>query len=514
MLDGMIVGRQPLQDSGSGEAFDLVKKWLKACRDDHVKCRSTISGGMVDETTPPELPTRVIDVGSIDGTHPPRLIVPNGVKARYVALSHCWGPPEQPPLRTTRSNLNDLLQLINWTNLPKTFQDAITTVRQIGIRYIWIDSLCIVQDDQQEWLRESVKMGSIYERAEFTIAASHSPDSWQGLFLPRPELPVVELPHFLEGQNISTQVFATIRREQRDDTFPEHGHLSKRAWATQEWLLSRRIVFYTNGQIIWSCKTLTQRETGEKFYCTARNTRWKDIIELYSERLLTHPTDRLIALEGLKTEFEKKTGDSYRHGLWKNSLPDQLLWQVTRKVLQPRNPLQLPSWTWASIPCGIRFLRIDGAKSLCASIKHHGHRQLIINAMLKQVEVLRENDTLQRTPSIITRDIQNSNAKQTVFLHRTLYTANGDHIGWVVFDLWVEKLASKSLFCLALMGSLSRRDEAKERRTGITVSSKPREYWVLVLEPYKGTAHRRVGVGKIYRKEWWQDAPVQDVTLF
>jgi hypothetical protein len=134
--------------------------------------------------------------------------------------------------------------------------------------------------------------------------------------------------------------------------------------------------------------------------------------------------------------------------------------------------------------------------------------------MLKQVEVLRENDTLQRTPSIITRDIQNSNAKQTVFLHLTLYTANGDHIGWVVFDLWVEKLASKSLFCLALMGSLSRRDEAKERRTGITVSSKPREYWVLVLEPYKGTAHRRVGVGKIYRKEWWQDAPVQDVTLF
>jgi hypothetical protein len=91
-----------------------------------------------------------------------------------------------------------------------------------------------------------------------------------------------------------------------DDTFPAHGSLSRRAWATQEWLLTRRIVFYTNGQIIWSCKRLMQRETGEKFYSTARNAKWKNIIEQYSERQLTHLTDCLIALEGLKTELQKR----------------------------------------------------------------------------------------------------------------------------------------------------------------------------------------------------------------
>ena len=536
MLNEVIIGRPLLQDSGSEDAFKLVRRWLKACREDqrdHAKCKMAFSSGFIDETTPPELPLRVIDVEGLEGMHSPRLIESKGIRARYVALSHCWGPPERPPLRTTISNLQDHLQQINWPDLPKTFKDAITTVREIGLQYIWIDSLCIVQDDQEEWLRESVKMGSIYERADLTIAASHSPDSWYGLFLPRSASPTVELPHFLEDQQTSTKVFATVRREQRDDTFPELGPLSKRAWATQEWLLSRRIVFYTNGQLIWSCKSHTQRETGEKFYCTARDTKWKNIIEQYSDRQLTHLTDRLIALEGLKTEFERKTRDLYLHGLWKNALPDQLLWQVTKKVYLACNPLNLPSWTWASIPCGVRFLHIAGAKNLCTSIKADGDKGLIIKAMVKQIEVLQraseevndwkelEDDNedgermkeVERTPSLIARDIENSNAKQTVSLHWSIHNAYGDNLGWAVFDLWVENPASKSLFCLALMGSLPRRDEEKERRIGISISKKPREYWILVLEPYEGGAYKRVGVGKIYVRGWWQDAAIQEVSI-
>ncbi|KAF8852863.1 HET-domain-containing protein [Acephala macrosclerotiorum] len=518
-LKDFILGRQRLPDSGGEEAFNLIRKWLRACRDEHIKCRETFSGAIVDESTLPELPMRVVDVGSIDGTKPARIFESNGAKARYIALSHCWGSQERPPLTTTRGNLREYCHHIEWSTMPRTFQDAITTVRQIGLQYIWIDSLCIVQDDQDEWLRESVKMGSIYERAELTIAASHSPDSWHGLFLPRSASPpIVELPQFFKGERASTRVFATIRRDQVDDIFPEHGSLSKRAWATQEWLLSRRMVFYTNGQIIWSCKTLTQRETGEKFHSTARNPKWKNVIEQYSERQLTHSTDRLIALEGLKTELQKKTGDTYLYGLWKSSLPDQLLWQITQKVHKPCNPLQLPSWTWASVPCSVRFVGIYGAKSLCKSIKWRESSGLFVCAKLKQIGSLQQTrgrDKSFPVPSMVSNDIITSNAKQTHSLCRFFYTASGENLGWAVFDLWTEELDYEPLFCLALMGTRSRRDEENEQRTGVAVSRRLRVYWVLVLRrcddmPF---TYERVGVGKTYGREWWQDTTMQEIKL-
>ncbi|CZR67680.1 uncharacterized protein PAC_17579 [Phialocephala subalpina] len=512
----VMFGRERLLDSGCEEAFGLVRKWLNACRDEHIECGVTFSGAVLDESIVPELPTRVIDVGSIDGTRPARLFESKGAKARYVALSHCWGSSDRPPLTTARSNLQKHCHEIYWSDIPKTFQDAISIVRQIGLQYVWIDSLCIVQDDQDEWLRESVKMGSIYERAEVTIAASHSPNSWQGLFLPRSASPpTVELPQFFQGEQASTGIFATIRRDKRNDIFPEHGSLSKRAWATQEWLLSRRIIFYTNGQIIWSCKTLTQRETGEKFYSNARNVRWKNVIEQYSDRQLTHLTDRLIALEGLRTELQKKTADTYIYGLWKNSLPDQLLWQVTRKLHESCNPLQLPSWTWVSVPCGVRFVRIDRAKSLCKSIKWEGVGELIISAKLKPIESLKESGESEKHPLTIARDIQKSNAEQTSRLYRYLYSANGENLGWVVFDLWIENLNSVPLFCLALMGTVSRKDEENEERTGTAASAKLREYWILVLERCDNTLsmYKRVGVGKTYGREWWHDTAVQVVKV-
>ncbi|KAH8656244.1 heterokaryon incompatibility protein-domain-containing protein [Tricladium varicosporioides] len=515
-LKDFILGRQRLQDSSSEAAFDLVRMWLKTCRDGHAECRGTFSGTIVDESTLPELPTRIVDVGSVEGRQPVRLFESNGAKARYIALSHCWGPRERPPLTTNRANIQEHYHSIPWLSIPKTFQDAITAVRQVGLQYIWIDSLCIVQDDQDEWLRESVKMGSIYEKAELTIAASHSSDSWQGLFLPRSEsTPAVELPNFFQGEQTSIGVFATVRRDQVNDTFPEHGPLSKRGWATQEWLLSRRIVFYTNGQIIWSCKTITQRETGEKFYSIARDSKWKSIIEQYSDRQLTHLTDRLIALEGLRTELQKKTSDTYLYGLWKNSLPDQLLWQVARKVDEACNPLQLPSWTWGSTPSSVRFVRIDTAKNLCKSIKWKQSRELFVCAKLKQIESLRQGTILESYPPAAARDIEKSNAKQTYSLHRALYDVDGGHLGWVVFDLWAEELCSEPLFCLALMGTFSRRDEEIEERTGVTNSRKLREYWILVLKRCDDMefAYERVGIGKTYGKQWWQDTTSQDVKL-
>jgi hypothetical protein len=310
-----------LLNSGSEKTLALLKRWVEGCSNQHTYCRETLSSNFQNESICPYLPTRVIDVGTVDSTQAPKLIEAGGRKAKYAALSHCWGPPDKRPLTTTRSSVYGHLREISWTALPKTFQNVIHVTRNIGLRYIWVDSLCIVQDDHEDWHRESIKMGSIYEHPELTIAASHASDSSRALFLPRSSSPPsVTLPNFLTHAHCQGLVLATVMREDHVDISPELGPLNSRAWATQEWLLFRRMVFYTDGQIIWSCKTITQRETGEKCYNTARNVKWKIIAEHFSEQHLAKPTDRLIALEGLRTEVQKKSGDSYLSGLWKSRI--------------------------------------------------------------------------------------------------------------------------------------------------------------------------------------------------
>ncbi|KAF1808454.1 HET-domain-containing protein, partial [Eremomyces bilateralis CBS 781.70] len=311
------------------------------------------------------LPTRIVDVGAGDGSENPKLLETRELRAEYVALSHCWGPPESHPLKTTWSNLHSHQSEIPWVAIPKTFQDAISTVRGLGLRYIWIDSLCIVQDDSDEWLRESKRMNSVYQNAVLTLASCHSPDAHTGCYLPRPPMPPsAGLPNFMEsscnagtlrcsGEENEASVFLALPHQSYRSLSPESSPLAVRAWATQEWLLSRRMVFFTEGSLTWSCKTYTQRETGEKCHNTARNPKWKHIIEHYSIRKLSHWTDRMVALEGLAAELQPLIRGVYRWGIWENGCPDQLFWYAKPSTTpaQPRvryNPLGAPTWSWVS----------------------------------------------------------------------------------------------------------------------------------------------------------------------
>jgi hypothetical protein len=104
------------------------------------------------------------------------------LQARYICLSHCWGDASNLPMRTTRSTLDEYKQRIRWSILPKTFQHAVMFTRKLRIRYLWIDSLCIVQDDVDDWLRESGKMCSVFQHSTLTLCATASQDSNGGLF--------------------------------------------------------------------------------------------------------------------------------------------------------------------------------------------------------------------------------------------------------------------------------------------------------------------------------------------
>ncbi|EGR47979.1 uncharacterized protein TRIREDRAFT_108309 [Trichoderma reesei QM6a] len=401
---------------------------------------------------------------------------------------------------------------------------------RIGLDYVWIDSLCIVQDDHQEWLKESKRMGSIYEQAETTIAASHTPGCWEGFLFPRcPPPPSVEIPNFFSQcatdakvcDTSEIQVFATIRRETAANTFPEFGALNSRAWATQEWLLSRRIVFFTKGALIWSCKAITQRETGERCYSVSRNTRWKNVVEQYSDRQLTFATDRLIALEGLRMELGKKIACEYAFGVWKESLPNQLLWQVTKRIEGTAilDPLKLPTWTWAHVPCGVRYLTIDRAKNQCDAIAFEDGdmRRLSMQTWAKRVSMVSTVTDSQGegnpvTAAILT-DIASSHAKLTSSMAQYILDTDGAPIGWTVFDLASEDAASGVVLALALMGTISRRDEQAERRLGTTVSKKLRHYWVLLVRQRSDGSCYRIGVGKTYGSKWWEDADIKTLEL-
>lgn len=536
-----VLGRPTLRSPSRAEAFKLINRWIHGCLEMHPECRETISGFQLDESIPPELPARVIDVGlrndSSDRTAADivRIIETQGLRSRYIALSHCWGPPSKRPTMTTSNNLSSHMNGLPLSSLPRCFQDAVKVCRNLGICYLWIDSLCILQDNREDWLLHSSQMGRVYEHATLTIAASHTPDTYSPMLWNRGDLlPIVQVLDFLPYTKSQSpqkiKIFATPKFDDIPSTFPEYGALVKRAWATQEWLLSRRMVFYAATQMIWSCKIITQRETGEKCFNHARNPRWKTIVELYSERLLSVSSDKLIALEGLRTEMGKKTGDTYVWGLWKESFPEQLLWQVARRVDKEfvdgegNEKLDVPSWSWAKIPLptGVKFLLLEGAKSLCDSIEvvEGEGRILSIKARLKKLGSFKPslNETKGGDEEVLKRmseDIRLSNAKTMKELVFYLVDVSQRAIGWVVLDFWADgEEVPSPLHCFAIMGSKSRRDEEREERLGY-VSKKLPEYWILLLRESRMECdtYARIGAGKMYGQEWWKGVKPQEVRV-
>jgi hypothetical protein len=201
------------------------------------------------------MPSRVIDVGAGYTT---RIVLTDkdniSEGAHYVALSHCWGTllkEQTDKWCTTTSNEKDRrTQGFLITELPQTFQDAISVTRELGQQYLWIDSLCIIQGKGGDWATEATKMEAVFKNAYCTIAATSAEDSTKG-FLDRPEekrLQYVMVPNSSLGKvYICTSI---------DDDFDGDvikGVLNTRAWVLQERALSRRTIHFTKRQTYWEC---------------------------------------------------------------------------------------------------------------------------------------------------------------------------------------------------------------------------------------------------------------------
>ncbi|KLP04887.1 tol protein [Fusarium fujikuroi] len=328
------------------------------------------------------LPTRVIDVGKELNSPYVRLLETQEHDAgRYVALSYCWG--EMPQFTTTRSTLQERKDGILVASLPKTHQDAIQITQMLGVRYLWIDSICICQGDKEDWERESAKMLSVYANSYLTIAASNGKDSHEGLFNEIPAIKYVQIDLVfgnLQGQALAFSLplqeesFSTgcLMKDNRP-TFPlfvdyitlPKEPLSRRGWTLQERVLSHRTLHYSSRQMLFECNEAFRGEDGLFFqarfdtihqkgserdaaaidhesehstYKDALLKSWYRLVQLYGQRHLSVPSDKLPAISGLASIFAERLGDQYLAGLWRSDLMVGLCWQDVEVTLKGANP--------------------------------------------------------------------------------------------------------------------------------------------------------------------------------
>jgi hypothetical protein len=289
------------------------------------------------------------------------------------------------PLTTLTVNLEERLRSIPMEILPATFRDAVTITRKLGLRYLWIDSLCIIQDSKPDWEHEAALMASIYKSAHITLAAESASNSHEGILHPRHfSFSPIEIPFTSKAHSIRTSMY--LRPVQDDWEASITGPKSKlcsRAWVLQESMLVPRTLHYGAQQMFWECRSASQAEGDvtplpsgpreRREWSWSRNKRflsdlgagsggddamavedvlymrWNSILENYSARKMTNPSDVFPALAGLASEFNLRLNDQYVAGLWKADLHRGLLWRVVEpETCKEATPYRAPSWSWAS----------------------------------------------------------------------------------------------------------------------------------------------------------------------
>ena len=243
--------------------------------------------------------------------------------------------------------------------LPKTFAEAISVAKHLGYGYLWIDSLCILQDSEEDWANESSLMASVYGEADLNIAATAAEDASVGCFLKRKNTWRCQVRH-PSRDNVLCEIFPSHRLAPRRD------RLAARAWVVQERYLSRRTLHFAEEQVFWECGGVTACETfpmghpfdtGDLGECafdlrrqplTSRS--WSGIVSRYSRGDLTYVTDKLVAVAGLARIIQRSSNDDYIAGMWKDGLETQLLWAVDPGHVGTRIIPQIaPTWSWASL---------------------------------------------------------------------------------------------------------------------------------------------------------------------
>lgn len=365
-------------------------------------------------------PKRLIDLGPNQDAHP-RLVLLNQDRVKYVALSYCWGGPAQAAqqLKLTTENMEQFCDKIPLSSMSPVMRDAVKTCRAVGVRYLWIDAVCIIQNSKVDWEEQSTQMAPIYTDSYFTICAVSSSSCLEGFLEASPEregfricIPYT-LPQVPGGSTV------TLRFEPRGlaamDQHPLALDLTNpactwnsRAWTFQEKSLAPRKLIFGRSMIHyigWQGITMSENKQYLRIYPTANYgpgqqgrgegdraiypwnivdnhfgpIHWQELVEQYSGMRWTFQADVLPALSGIASMYQMtglypsgRDGDQYLAGLWKLDLHCSLLWtpddprlvlhtsiasisDELSRVVHGQAARTVPSWSWASRQHRVRF---------------------------------------------------------------------------------------------------------------------------------------------------------------
>lgn len=333
-------------DYGFFERAGTIRGWVADCGN-HEICIS-----QREKRRP--LPTRLIDLG---GDHY-RIVETASLsgEVQYTTLSHRWGEASSQLLKSTTANIQQFRHAIPIDSIPKTFNDALMITHALGLRYIWIDSLCIIQD--QDWSTEASKMANVYNGSYLNIAANNALDSGGGCFLNS-----LVSPTRITGCPDGIDTLLRVPCGNIDTI--QQSPLSQRGWVFQELILAPRILYCASNQFYWQCSTCSASEDGvifqapSLFYHTesasSKNTNlsanWMELAETFTTKTFTFESDRIAAMAGVTKLYTEQCGWTPILGLWKESFVEGLLWSVRPSRDSDTKPIRtklvnLPSWTW------------------------------------------------------------------------------------------------------------------------------------------------------------------------
>lgn len=358
-------------------------------------------------------PTRLLHVESRRESGLVRLVETDGYPSTdgasqpYLALSYCWGK-QGPSLKTTRSNYSHLQKSISYSSLPKAYQDTVRVARALGVKYIWIDALCIIQDDREDWEKESRMMAEIFQNSLATLVLLRTASCNEGFLERNPSIKIsyqnrqwgVRGSFFLRHMPFSyLDAESAIRAAPSFSDRPislelRHSPWQTRGWTFQEDMFSMRKLYFGQLMMYWdSLKPVDIMRTENTIIDDKLNRvdesadisiihssePWRGDYDYdgwyypmlnYCQKTLTYETDRLSAVSSYAKLVGSKSGDTYVAGLWKKDLHRGLLWKIGRRqrrtfqtlIRQLSTPSEYiaPSWSWASHNSILHFDLSDG----------------------------------------------------------------------------------------------------------------------------------------------------------
>jgi len=380
----------------SAETTSHITNWMEHCIDTHDICKE----GRGDMW----MPSRLLEISDVRGDLHLRLRDRSELQSgRYCTLSHCWGALGLQSLQLTTDSLSSFRNGIAVSTLKPTFDDMADLTWRLGVRLMWIDCMCIIQDDIQDWRDESALMGKVYANSWLNVSAARTDATCSGLYAER--YVTDRLAHFRTryGESGEATIWTVTNPEEWWDDV-EQAPVNKRAWVLQERILSPRIVHMCSKLVFWECRHLQASEhlpygghTYEKQSSSHSRIKricygsrdkdqddayadWEHLVGVYSYCGLTFETDRLIALSGIASMVHKRTQCEYLEGIWRKTLPISLLWrkwrptatETTAKALidVDGSPKYLaPSWSWASATSSVDWPRYTENSWTCATVR-------------------------------------------------------------------------------------------------------------------------------------------------